>query len=84
MKKLFLSIVMFTSVIAVSLGAAKAWAFFFPESLDYSVCDKNYDPCVPLADHDLDCNDIQFQVRVVGEDHNNFDLDQNGVGCERY
>lgn len=47
-------------------------------------CDPNYTPCVPNVSYDLDCGDIRFRVRVIGNDPNNFDADGDGLGCESY
>lgn len=47
-----------------------------------SDCDSNYTPCVPNVSYDLDCGDISFSVRVVGNDHHRFDRDGDGYGCE--
>jgi endonuclease YncB( thermonuclease family) len=46
-------------------------------------CDPNYTgACVPVVPYDLDCADIDGQVRVVGDDIHRFDGDGNGYGCE--
>lgn len=45
-------------------------------------CDPNYTPCVPNVSYDLDCGDISFSVRVVGNDHHRFDREGDGYGCE--
>lgn len=47
-----------------------------------SDCDSNYTPCVPNVSYDLDCGDISFSVRVVGNDHHRFDREGDGYGCE--
>lgn len=47
-----------------------------------SDCDTNYTPCVPNVSYDLDCGDISFSVRVVGNDHHRFDREGDGYGCE--
>ena len=44
-------------------------------------CSPNYEPCLPVAD-DLNCSDLETQVRVIGEDEYNLDRDGNGIGCE--
>ena len=44
-------------------------------------CSPHYEPCLPVTD-DLNCSDLDSQVRVVGEDLYNLDRDGNGVGCE--
>lgn len=50
-----------------------------------SNCDPNYSPCIPNTTGDaLNCGDIQMQVRVIGTDHNRFDRDHDGYGCESY
>ena len=47
-------------------------------------CDPNYSPCVPyLGENALNCPDINFSVTVTGRDHNRFDGDGDGTGCER-
>lgn len=46
-------------------------------------CDVNYEGgCVPIADFDLDCGDIDFRVSVVGTDIHGFDADGDKIGCE--
>lgn len=46
-------------------------------------CDANYDPCIPFQGNNaLNCDDISVAVRVIGSDHNRFDRDGNGTGCE--
>lgn len=47
-----------------------------------SDCDPNYTPCVPNVSYDLDCGDISFSVRVIGNDHHRFDRGGDGYGCE--
>jgi micrococcal nuclease len=48
-------------------------------------CHPSYDPCVPNTDHDLDCKDIGFRVRVIGPDEYRLDGEDNdGRGCESY
>jgi hypothetical protein len=52
-------------------------------------CDRNYDPCVPVAS-DVDCANgsgngpafVDGPVRVVGSDVYGLDRDGNGVGCD--
>lgn len=44
-------------------------------------CSPHYEPCLPVTD-DLNCSDLEFQVRVVGDDPYNLDRDGNGLGCE--
>jgi len=46
-------------------------------------CSANYEPCLPVTD-DLNCSDLEYQVRVVGADEYNLDRDGNGIGCESY
>lgn len=47
-------------------------------------CDPNYSPCVPNVTDDLDCDDIQMAVQVIGYDRHGFDRDGDGYGCESY
>ena len=48
-------------------------------------CDPNYTPCIRyVPGNTLNCPDIQVRVRVIGIDHNNFDGNGDGVGCEAY
>ncbi len=47
-----------------------------------SDCDSNYTPCVPNVSYDLDCDDISFSVRVIGNDTHRFDREGDGRGCE--
>jgi uncharacterized protein YabE (DUF348 family) len=50
-----------------------------------SNCDPNYTPCIPYySGNALNCPDIGKQVRVIGTDHNRFDADGDGWGCESY
>lgn len=44
-------------------------------------CSPHYEPCLPITE-DLNCSDLDSQVRVVGEDPYNLDRDGNGIGCE--
>jgi hypothetical protein len=52
-------------------------------------CDRNYDPCVPIAS-DVDCAHgpgngpayVDGPVRVVGSDVYHLDPDRDGVGCD--
>lgn len=48
-------------------------------------CDPNYLPCIPnTVGNALNCGDIQVAIRVIGVDHNVFDTDGDGTGCESY
>lgn len=49
------------------------------------VCDAAYpDVCIPPPPPDLNCGDITFRrFTVLGPDPHHFDLDRDGVGCER-
>jgi uncharacterized protein YabE (DUF348 family) len=48
-------------------------------------CDPNYSPCIPYyAGNALNCPDIGIRVRVIGYDHNRFDADGDGWGCDAY
>ena len=50
-----------------------------------SSCDPNYTPCIPyVSGNGLNCGDIKVMVRVIGTDHNKFDADNDGYGCETY
>jgi endonuclease YncB( thermonuclease family) len=50
-----------------------------------SGCHPSYEPCVPDVPKDLDCGDIGYRVRVVGDDEYRLDGDDNdGKGCESY
>lgn len=42
---------------------------------------KNYDPRLEDAD-DLNCDDINGTVKVIGEDIYDLDRDNDGIGCE--
>jgi len=44
-------------------------------------CSPHYEPCLPVTD-DLNCSDLDYQVRVIGTDVYGLDRDGNGVGCE--
>lgn len=46
-------------------------------------CSANYEPCVPL-DTDVNCSDLGFQVRVIGEDVYGLDRNGDGLGCASY
>ena len=48
---------------------------------DASACSSNYSPCVPIV-KDLDCKQIDGQVRVIGNDVYKLDRDGDGLGCE--
>ncbi|GAA1144720.1 thermonuclease family protein [Nesterenkonia lutea] len=45
-------------------------------------CDPNYQPCVPVYPPDVNCGDLDFSVRVIGEDLHGLDADGDGFGCE--
>ncbi len=46
-------------------------------------CDPNYTgTCVPIVSYDLNCDDIDGSVTVVGSDPHGFDGDGDGSGCE--
>ena len=48
-------------------------------------CDPNDSPCIPNTVGDaLNCGDIGVAVRVIGVDHNNFDSNEDGTGCESF
>lgn len=48
-------------------------------------CNPSYKPCIPHVRRDLDCDDIEFQVEIIGEDVYNLDEDdKDGIGCERF
>lgn len=48
-------------------------------------CDPNYTPCIPnYYGNALNCPDIHIMVHVIGDDHNRFDADGDGIGCEAY
>jgi resuscitation-promoting factor RpfB len=49
-----------------------------------SNCDPNYSGCVPRVSYDLDCADIGYSVRVLGNDPHRLDGDNDGYGCESY
>jgi len=50
-----------------------------------SGCHPSYEPCVPDVPTDLDCGDIGYRVKVVGDDEYRLDGDDNdGKGCETY
>jgi micrococcal nuclease len=56
-----------------------------PSPAPTSNCDPNYTPCIPyIAGNTLNCPDIQVMVRVIGVDHNKFDANGDGYGCESY
>ena len=55
-----------------------------PSATSDSNCDPNYTPCVPNVSYDLNCSDIRFRVRVIGNDRYRLDKDGDGVGCETY
>lgn len=47
-----------------------------------SNCHPSYTPCVPNVPYDLNCDDIDFSVQVIGPDQYGFDRDRDGSGCE--
>jgi len=56
-----------------------------PAPATTSNCDPNYSPCIPYyAGNALNCPDIGIKVRVIGVDHNRFDADGDGYGCDSY
>jgi micrococcal nuclease len=56
-----------------------------PASSPSSNCDPNYSPCVPYVEgNGLNCADIKKKVKVIGVDHNKFDGNGDGYGCESY
>jgi micrococcal nuclease len=52
-----------------------------------SICDANYQGCVPQFPPDLDCPDIKrlglAPVRVIGKDVHKLDRDGDGIGCDK-
>lgn len=48
-------------------------------------CDPSYPTlCIPIGISDLDCPDITARrFPVTGADQHRFDMDKNGIGCER-
>lgn len=51
-------------------------------TLSNAECNPNYFPCVPDDYADLDCNELEWRVDVVGDDVYNLDSDGDGIGCE--
>lgn len=51
-------------------------------NLTNAECNPNYFPCVPDDVADIDCNEIEWRVDVVGNDVYNLDRDTDGIGCE--
>lgn len=49
---------------------------------DIAECNTNYFPCVPDDYVDLDCNEVEWRVDVIGTDVYNLDRDGDGFGCE--
>lgn len=48
-------------------------------------CNPNYSGCVPNVSYDLNCDDIGYQVTVIGYDQYGLDgNDNDGLGCESY
>jgi len=45
-------------------------------------CDPNYEPCIPVYPPDINCGDLSFPVRVIGEDPHGLDADGDGIGCD--
>jgi hypothetical protein len=50
--------------------------------IDIAECNPNYFPCVPDDYADLDCNEVDWRVDVIGTDVYNLDRDGDGIGCE--
>ena len=48
-------------------------------------CDPSYlAVCIEQYPPDLDCEDIRYSnFMVVGDDPHEFDIDDNGIGCEK-
>lgn len=56
-----------------------------PSTSTNSNCDPNYTPCIKyVPGNTLNCDDIGIMVRVIGDDHNKFDANHDGYGCESY
>ena len=66
---------------AVLVGALGFGAWSVNGGLTAEECAPHYEPCLPVTD-DLNCSDLDFRVRVVGDDPYNLDRDGNGLGCE--
>ena len=49
---------------------------------DIAECNPNYFPCVPDDFADIDCNEVEWRVDVIGTDEYNLDRDADGIGCE--
>ena len=51
-----------------------------------TICDPNYQGCIPPYPPDLDCADIKqlglAPIRVTGTDVHRLDLDGDGIGCD--
>lgn len=45
-------------------------------------CAAGYSPCVPPAQPDLDCGDLDGPITVTGTDPHRLDADGDGIGCE--
>lgn len=55
-----------------------------PEPEPEDECDPDYSGCVPNVSYDLDCDDVQEEVEVYGDDYHGLDGDGDGYGCESY
>ncbi|MEX2193398.1 MAG: thermonuclease family protein [Nitrosarchaeum sp.] len=48
-----------------------------------SNCDPNYSgTCIPKKSRDLDCADVEKNIKVTGDDPHGLDRDGDGIGCE--
>lgn len=45
-------------------------------------CDPNYTGCVPDAGYDVDCDEVNGPVEVIGADVDGLDADGDLIGCE--
>jgi endonuclease YncB( thermonuclease family) len=46
-------------------------------------CEAGYDPCVPSYPPDVDCDDVDGPIQVIGDDPHGLDgYDDDGIGCE--
>lgn len=48
-------------------------------------CNRNYRPCIPDSSRDLNCEDLERRVEIIGDDEYELDEDDaDGIGCESY
>lgn len=79
-KRRFSALTLAGTLIALSIFSGSAASG--NRVLNDDTCVPNYFPCIPADVDDLDCNEVQWRVDVIGTDEFSLDRDRDGIGCE--